>query len=354
MKIVLFGLNGRGGMMHYTSQFANALTKYAEVYVVLPSYTRPFLFDKKVNLIRLNASPSIRGTALGTINIIQHKNLVKLINSINPDVIHFMDNHPWYVYYCNKFKSKVYVTQHDPKLHSGEQFSLLGLVSAYVNKVLRNRADKIIVHGDSLKDYLTHIRLPTSKIKVIPMGNFDFFTKWSKPTRKEKMTILFFGRIVKYKGLDILLRAIHVVKTQMPNIKLIIAGEGDIKPYEHLMKGIEKNLEIHNEYVEDYQVAQLFQRSKLVVLPYLDATQSAIAPIAYSFKVPVIATAVGSIPEEVDDTTGMLIAPNNVEMLADAIFYMINRNDLDKLGENGYNRMKKMMDWDKIVKEVYQ
>ena len=55
MKWILFGLNGRGGMLHYTSQYANALSKKAQVWVVIPSYSDISLFNQNVNLIRINA-----------------------------------------------------------------------------------------------------------------------------------------------------------------------------------------------------------------------------------------------------------------------------------------------------------
>jgi hypothetical protein len=69
MKILLFALNGRGGMLHYTSQYANALLKKAEVYVVLPSYSDISLFDKKINLIRIEAPPAIFGTIVNTLKL---------------------------------------------------------------------------------------------------------------------------------------------------------------------------------------------------------------------------------------------------------------------------------------------
>lgn len=85
------------------------------------------------------------------------------------------------------------------------------------------------------------------------------------------------------------------------SFKLIVAGGGDIAQYDSL---IEKNidvLEIHNEDIPDEEVAQYFERSEFVVLPYKDATASGIIPVAYAFGKPVIATRVGTIPDYVDD-----------------------------------------------------
>ena len=60
--------------------------------------------------------------------------------------------------------------------------------------------------------------------------------------------------------------------------------------------------------------------SQCVVLPYRDATQSGIPPLAYGFDCPVIATAVGGVPEYVvDGVTGFLVPPNDAQALADSI-----------------------------------
>jgi glycosyltransferase involved in cell wall biosynthesis len=90
-----------------------------------------------------------------------------------------------------------------------------------------------------------------------------------------------------------------------------------------------------------------------VVLPYDEATQSGIIPIAYSFRKPVIATRVGSIPEVIDESTGILISPKNSEELSKAILSMFHK-DLKEMGENGYEKMKEIMDWDKIAEEIYK
>ena len=54
---------------------------------------------------------------------------------------------------------------------------------------------------------------------------------------------------------------------------------------------------VHNEYVSDEKRAELFRRASVVVLPYIEASQSGIIPIAYRFGKPVVATTVGGLPE---------------------------------------------------------
>ncbi len=357
MKIILFALNGRGGMLHYTSQFANALSKKADVSVIIPSYSDSSLFDDRVNLIRIKAPYTIFGSIIESIKIWNHLKLIKKIKRINPDIIHIMDAHPWYFIYPRFLKKyKLIVTQHDPTLHKGEEKSILNKIIDKTNKYLRFAADKIIVHGESLKKDLISKGMPGSKIVVVAHGDYSFFTRIGKRVETEQNTILCFGRIVKYKGINTLLNSIKYIKKDIPNIKIIIAGEGDFSSYNKLITADNKdNIELHNEYIPDEKVSELFQRASIIVLPYDEATQSGVIPIAYAFKKPVITTNVGSLPEVVDDgKTGYIVEPRNPEQLAEKIVKLLkDEKDLKEFGENGYKKMKEIMDWDKIVAEVY-
>ena len=103
------------------------------------------------------------------------------------------------------------------------------------------------------------------------------------------------------------------------------------------------NIEIINEYIEDDMVAELFQRASVVVLPYVEGSQSGIIPIAYSFHKPVVVTDVGSISEVVDNgITGFIIPPKDSESIAKAVSTILNNNELRKqMGENSYKKMER-------------
>ena len=114
------------------------------------------------------------------------------------------------------------------------------------------------------------------------------------------------------------------------------------------------NFEIHNRYIKDEEVSYFFQRAKLVVLPYIECTQTGIIPIAYAFKKPVIVTDVGSIPEVVEDgKTGFIVPPKNSALLAEAITRTLDNEDLRKqMGINGYIKMEKELSWDSITEKL--
>ena len=97
----------------------------------------------------------------------------------------------------------------------------------------------------------------------------------------------------------------------------------------------------------------------MVVLPYIEASQSGIIPIAYAFKKPVVVTNVGSIPEVVDDgITGFIVPPKDPDALASAITKLLRDDKLRKeMGESAYRKMEEELSWDKIADktiEVYR
>lgn len=239
--------------------------------------------------------------------------------------------------------------------HPGDWESFLWTLSS---QMLKKHSSKLIVHGNELEGQLISEGILENKIVVIPHGDYSFFTEYKKDGVKEENAVLFFGRIVEYKGVEYLIKAEPLITKQFPNTKIIIAGRGDFSKYENLTEH-KRNFEIINEFIPDEQVAELFQKSKIVALPYIEASQSGIIPIAYAFKKPVVATNVGSIPEVVDDgKTGFIVPPRDEKALADAIIKLLKDENLRKeMGENAYKKMKEELSWDKIAEktiEVYK
>ena len=86
---------------------------------------------------------------------------------------------------------------------------------------------------------------------------------------------------------------------------------------------------VHNEYIPDERRSQLFRQASVVVLPYVEASQSGVIPLAYSFMKPVVATTVGGLPEMVEDgRTGYLVPPRDERALADAIVRLLRDKTL--------------------------
>ncbi len=169
--------------------------------------------------------------------------------------------------------------------------------------------------------------------QFVPHPLYDNFgEKVSKKEAREKLGIngndkvmLFFGFIRKYKGLDILLEAMKIIKSKykMQPIKLLIAGEfyEDKKKYDHLLNddAIKNDLIILTHFIPDSMVKYYLCAADCVVQPYRNATQSGVTPLSYHFEVPMIVTNVGGLAALVPDKKAGLIAEPNAESIAEKI-----------------------------------
>lgn len=359
MKVVLIHLTGSGGGIElYTSQLTKALSKQnVDVTLLVGNYVfkEDYYKDSDVKIIQLDSQKCFLKMFLKLISPFTYYNLLSIIDHEHPDVVHLVveDLISGVLFYLLKSRGqKLILTEHDPIPHSGEK--MIVKINLLASKfLLRRIASMIIVHGNALKDILIKKGVPENKIQVIALGDFSYYTKWSKVTRESRNTLLFFGRIEEYKGLEYLISAVPFIVPIIPDIKIIIAGQGNLDKY-HKMINDMKYFEIYNRYILDEEVANFFQSSNVVVLPYNDGTQSGIVPIAYAFKRPVIVTNVGSIGEVVDDgITGFLIPPKNPEALANAVIKILQEDMLwEKMGKNGYAKITKELSSDQVASNL--
>ncbi|MEO6330548.1 MAG: glycosyltransferase family 4 protein [Ginsengibacter sp.] len=176
---------------------------------------------------------------------------------------------------------------------------------------------------------------------------------------KEESIILFFGFIRKYKGLDILLKAMKILqnrKSQPGNIKLLIAGEfyEGRKLYMDLIEQLEikDDLILRTNFIADSEVKYYLCAADCIVQPYRKATQSGVTPLAYHFEIPMIVTNVGGLPSLVPDRKAGLIAEPDAEDIAEKIV------EYFQLGENYFlphlRQEKKKYSWNRMVQAITQ
>ena len=135
------------------------------------------------------------------------------------------------------------------------------------------------------------------------------------PTRK---TLLYFGLIRDYKGLDLLIEAMRHLDD---SYQLVAAGEcyGSFDRYEQLAAG-NPRIHLQNRYIGDEEVPLFFSAADLCVLPYRSATQSGITAISLHFDLPLAATPVGGLPESIGETgVGVMAREASPEAIAEAV-----------------------------------
>ncbi len=139
----------------------------------------------------------------------------------------------------------------------------------------------------------------------------------------ETPLLLFFGFVRPYKGLEYLIQALRLIREQM-DVHLLVVGEFWTAPefYEHYATefGVSDVMTIINRYVPNEELRPYFDAADVVVLPYVSATQSGVAQLAFGFGKPVITTRVGGLYEIVEDgVNGLIVPPQDEQALAAAV-----------------------------------
>ena len=181
--------------------------------------------------------------------------------------------------------------------------------------------DSFITHSDQDRERLL-AAFPRKNIRVAMLPMHDEFSGQSTRERNGR-TILFFGLVRKYKGLDVLLRAMPKVLAQI-ECRLLVVGEfyDSIDKYRRIIRDcrIEPYVEIDNRYVPNEEVGEIFNRADVLVLPYVEASQSGVARIARRNALPIIASRAGGLPQAVDGgKSGLLFPPGDADALADRL-----------------------------------
>jgi glycosyltransferase involved in cell wall biosynthesis len=340
----------------YTIELANGLVKYVDLTIIHPekiSETCKKFLDPDIK-VRSFQKPRIRDPR----NILSMIAMMKIIWEIQTDVLHVQEtNDPWYdmTLLFNKMPPLV-TTIHDIFRHPGDRHSIFG--SEYTKRISFYKSQQLIVHTQLLKQTLSEqFHIPQECINILPHGELgSLYLRHAKgePISREPYTLLFFGRIWPYKGLQYLLKAMPLIAEKIPEVRLIIAGQGE-NLSNYLPDDYDrKRYEIIDVFIPPEQVVKIFQRSTMVVLPYTESSQSGVASIAYAMGTPVIASNIGGLGEMIQSgKDGLLVPPADVQALADSIIYLLSNLDIqEKLRTAALDHCQKDLNWLNIAADT--
>jgi glycosyltransferase involved in cell wall biosynthesis len=173
---------------------------------------------------------------------------------------------------------------------------------------------------------------------------------------KERPLLLFCGFVRPYKGLDILIDALALVRQEF-EAHLIVAGEfwdGELKYINQIKNlGLESNVSIVNRYLPDEELVAYVDSADVVVLPYRSATQSGIVQVAFGRQKAVITTNVGGLAEVVEDgRSGFVVPPEDPHALAAAIVRYFE----EEMGPRFSKYIAKNSDrfeWDQLIEKLF-
>ena len=211
------------------------------------------------------------------------------------------------------------ITVHDPEPHSGERNWRKRLARGLAHP----RATRFILHNTALRDaFSQRFGIPHEVIHVARLGTYDVYREWTTSDKSEqKPTVLFFGRLSRYKGLDVFYRAAVLIARRMTGVRFVIAGrrvEGYTPPEPPDLPGCE--IAILDRYISNGETAALFRHATVAVCPYHDATQSGVVLTALAFGVPVVASNAGGLSEYViSGQTGIVVPVGDAQATAEAV-----------------------------------
>jgi glycosyltransferase involved in cell wall biosynthesis len=286
--------------------------------------------------------------------LVSHK-AMQTIQNIKPDLIHLEDLSLRLIWTLPEMcKFPILLSVHDSEPHYGERDWRFNVA----RKLMFSHIKHFILFNRLSKDqFIKKYKLHKTNASVVNLGVLDVYTKFIKEELpEEEKTILFFGRISPYKGLDVLIESAKMVCNNIHKVRFIIAGH-PIKNYKiPTICELPNNglFEVHLNHISNFQLACLLQRASIVVCPYIEATQSAVILTAYAFRKPVIATMVGGLSEYVwNGETGFLVPPKDPQALADAIIRLIkNDQERERIKMKINERNNFDLSWDKIANDI--
>jgi glycosyltransferase involved in cell wall biosynthesis len=269
-------------------------------------------------------------------HLVDMRQLVPRMRELRPDIIHFQ----WlpvpmldglYLRDLSKVAPLV-LTAHNARPHGS---LMQRFFQDFRRTAILRYFQAIIVHSQFTKQQLVEKNwAPADRIHVIPHGVLDYYlsleeSSQAAPVTSSNQTVMFFGNIEAYKGLDVLIRAFALLPGDLlARTQLLVAGSPntDIASLQQLARdlGIEQRMVWKLGYIREKEVPQLFRSASIVALPYRAIDQSGVLMTAMAFGKAIVASRTGGFPEVIKDGVhGILVTPGDVKELAAALLDLL-------------------------------
>jgi glycosyltransferase involved in cell wall biosynthesis len=359
-KTIVVNFPGRkgGGAVYAYEMTKSLIENGSSVYAIIAKDIENLMKWQKLELGDLVLLPTYSNNLDYVINTIKlrfmglsklRSNLKNKFKGINIDAVYIPMIQPWSgMINCIFKKCRKIVTLHDPKPHSGSNWYF-----NYLCYKCASKADDIVILSEKFREYTQqHYNKAKDKVHVIPHGIFDYYKNFETSENtinydSKKINFLFFGLITKYKGLHVLAKAYERLSKDFDNITLSVVGNGNFDEYREEFSKL-KDTTIVNRWIKDEEVGTFFKGENIVtVLPYIDATQSGVIPIAMEYESIVIASNTGGLSEQVKDgVTGYLFETGNPEALYEKMKYVIENYDKQRPVIDNARKYIKSLSWD--------
>ncbi|MFV2043813.1 MAG: glycosyltransferase [Anaerolineales bacterium] len=295
----------RGGIAHYTSMLAKALEEEQTVRVVSFRRMYPEWLYPGVSSLDPSEAPVRTDSEylLDPLNSLRWWQTARWIRSWNPDLVVFQW---WVTFWAPAFMVVAWLLRragfrilfliHNVLPHEERPWDRL------LARLTMRMGDRFIVHTPRERERLLSL-VPDAEISVHPHPRYDMFLndRLSPTAARQKLglplerkILLFFGFVRPYKGLDIALEGLAILRDRGQSIHLLVAGEfwADKAIYTRLIEKLQLStlVWIEDRYIPNEEVGRYFSAADIAIAPFTGGTQSGSATIALSFGLPLIVT----------------------------------------------------------------
>ena len=300
--------------------------------------------NPQVNFLNLRGDQSVDAGAMRKAwrVLAYYFRLIGYATTAGPKVLHILWNNKFELFdrtvlmlYYKLLCKKIVFTAHN--VNAGVRDANDSWLNRTTLKFQYRLCDHIFVHTEKMKgELVSAFGVLESKASVIPFGVNNSVPNTALTTAEARRqlglgesdkTMLFFGNIAPYKGLEFLVAAFIEIAKKDSSYRLIVGGrpKGSEDYWRKLQEtiarsGVQDRVVQKIEYVPDSQTEVYFKAADVFVLPYVHVFQSGVLFLGYNFGLPVIAADVGSLKEEiVEGKTGFMFGAGNAAELSGTI-----------------------------------
>jgi glycosyltransferase involved in cell wall biosynthesis len=316
------------GPLDYCVEFAAAAARRVELLLIGAAAELEPIRDQLPAELAVAPLPWPRHRSLANLRLL--RDVLARIREHRPAVVHFLGDSTLWLNLALPFLRHLprVVTIHDVHLHPGDVQSRR--VPRLTVHQLRRAATLLVVHGpDQRRQAIAQLGRPASEVVVLPHPALSRYARLAARAGLARRPggpprVLFFGRLMRYKGLAVLLEAWPRVAAARPGAELLVAGSGpDAAWLARACEGL-AGVRLEARRLADLETAQAFLDADLVVLPYIEASQSGVLALAAAFGRPVVASDVGDLATTVRETgMGRLVPPGDPAALAQALLALL-------------------------------
>ncbi len=326
----------------FVKEFALAISKYCNVAVLFGhevSSIKGFYkikYKKDQNIETFYVSYKKLGFSYLSYNIVMLLAFLKIRKKFYPDIIHVHVYSAGILALILKYLYNIpyVVTEHFKIIKEDRLFEKIKIL---LGKIIFEKANLLIHVSKFMVRDIEKYGIKNRYVIIPNVVNTSIFyySENFKNKNSKKKHILFVGNPTSRKGVDYLLRAIHVLKKKRTDFILNIVGDGEeCQKYKDMCKNLDiSDITIFHGIKSKQEIAKMMQNCQFLVLPSLWENLPCVLIEAIATGLPVVATDVGGVREIVNNDVGIIIPPGNVDFLVKAIDYMLDNH-------NNYKRRK--------------